>query len=102
MKLYLDDERPAPEGWCRCYTAEECMKILADPTAEVQVLSLDHDLGTDKTGYDVLCWIEEQVFVYDYEPPPIILLHTANPVGRQRMAQCIQTIDNHLRNKKNV
>ncbi len=94
MKLYLDDERPAPEGWCRVYTAEECMKILQEK--EVEVLSLDHDLGTDKTGYDVLCWIEEQVFVYGYEPP-IILLHTANPVGRQRMAQCISGIKNHLK-----
>ena len=101
MKVYLDDERPAPEGWCRVYTAEECMKILADPKIEVEVLSLDHDLGTDKTGYDVLCWIEEQVFVYGYEPPKI-LLHTANPVGRDKMAQCIRGIDAHLRRTKNV
>ena len=100
MKLYLDDLRPTPEGWCRCYTAEECMKILQEE--EVEVLSLDHDLGTDKTGYDVLCWIEWHVFEFGYEPPEFFL-HTANPVGRQRMAQCIQAINSHItRNKQNV
>jgi len=47
------------------------------------VLYLDHDLGEDKTGYDVMCWLEEHP---EFLPGDIFFV-SANPVGRQRMQQ---------------
>lgn len=49
------------------------------------VLWLDHDLGDpyskEKTGYDILCWLEENP---EYLPGRIELV-TSNPAGRDRM-----------------
>lgn len=94
MKLYLDDERPTPEGWVRAYTAPEAIALLQ--TGQVTHLSLDHDLGPKEagTGYDVCLWVEKQVWerAFDFENPfipPEMTVHSANPVGRKRMELAI-------------
>lgn len=102
MKLYLDDERPTPPGWHRAYTAPEAIAMLQ--TGKVTHLSLDHDLGPPEagTGYDVCLWIEnkvqEQAFDFD-NPfiPPVMVAHSANPVGRKRMEDAIQQIYHHFK-----
>ena len=61
-------------------------------------ISLDHDLGlatsvSERTGNAVLAWLEEAVAPRAWEHPlPEMHIHSANPVGRQRMAQAIETI----------
>lgn len=86
MQVWLDDERPAPDGWHHCRWPDEVIALLK--TGKVEVVSLDHDLGDDKrgTGYDVLLWIEEHVWETRKKPPKIII-HTANPAARLRMAR---------------
>jgi hypothetical protein len=58
MKVYLDDERPCPDGWVVARWPEEVIELLK--TGQVTHLSLDHDLGDDYrgTGYDVITWID--------------------------------------------
>lgn len=84
MQVWLDDERPAPEGWVTCRWPNEVIDLLK--TRKVKEISLDHDLGDDErgTGYDVLKWLEEQVALYGRKPPKINI-HTANPSARSRM-----------------
>lgn len=91
IKVYLDDERQAPEGWVRTRWPKETIKLLQ--SGNVEELSLDHDLGNDKkgTGYDVLFWIEYAVQKENFQPP-IIHIHTANPAARERMELAKQTI----------
>lgn len=48
MKVYLDDERAAPDGWTRVYWPEEAIELLK--TGAVHEISLDHDLGDDEHG----------------------------------------------------
>ena len=69
MKVYLDDERPTPDGWHTCRWPEEDIELLK--AGGVTHLSLDHDLGDDNhgTGYDVVLWIEEQVATTNFRPP---------------------------------
>lgn len=69
MKLFLDDERSAPEGWIHVRWPEEAIEILKAGT--VIELSLDHDLGDDAhgTGYDVILWIEQAVATKGFVPP---------------------------------
>jgi hypothetical protein len=43
MKVYLDDERPVPDGWIGCKTPSEAIELLK--TGQVETISLDHDLG---------------------------------------------------------
>jgi hypothetical protein len=91
MKVYLDDERIAPEGWVQVRWPDEAIKLLE--SGEVTHLSLDHDLGDDQrgTGYDVLLWIEQEVVLRHYVPPEIFI-HTANPAARHRMSAALESI----------
>ena len=95
MKIFLDDVRDTPEGYVRCYWPSEVIELLkANPVSE---LSLDHDLGDDEkgTGYDVLKWIEEEVYTNNFTPPKVIKVHSANPIAKQRMLSAIASIYNH-------
>jgi hypothetical protein len=90
LKVFLDDERPAPEGWTLARWPEDVIALLT--TGEVEVLSLDHDLGDDtRTGYDVLTWIEEAVAMRGFTPPTITI-HSANAGARPRMELAIESI----------
>lgn len=97
MKVYLDDERKAPDGWIRTYWPEETIQLLK--TGTVTELSLDHDLGDDErgTGYDVVCWIEEQVFLTKFIPPKMYV-HSANSSARDKMNMGIASINKRLGN----
>ena len=95
MKVYLDDERNTPDGWVRAYWPDEVIELLK--TGGVQEVSLDHDLGDDKrgTGYDVLLWIEAEVFCGRMEPP-VMRVHSANSSARERMLAAIDSIQDWL------
>ena len=92
MKVYLDDVRAAPDGWVRTYWPEEVIELLK--TGKVTEISLDHDLGDhfgrpegidkERTGYDVLVWLERMVATEGFTPP-VIHIHTANWVAEARM-----------------
>jgi len=97
IKIWLDDVRPAPFGWTRCYWPDEVIRILETET--VSEISLDHDLGDDSmTGYAVLLWIEEAVHTSDYIPPKINI-HSANPVAKEKMLKAVTSIDKYFRLK---
>ena len=91
MKVYLDDERNTPEGYVRVYWPEEAIELLK--TGKVTEISLDHDLGDDEhgTGYDVVLWIEEQVYVNNFKPP-VMNVHSANSSARDKMQNGIHNI----------
>ena len=89
MKIFLDDIRDAPNGWVIVRNYADCIKALE--TGNVTYLSLDHDLGTLETGYDVAVWIEEKVWKGELYPP-IIEVHSANPVGRKKIDAAIKSI----------
>lgn len=99
MKVFLDDERPAPEGWQRVYWPNEAIDLLE--TNQVQTISLDHDLGDDirGTGYDVLLWIEQAVATYNFQPPEI-LIHSANTSARQKMQLAVAAIQKLTETKR--
>ena len=92
MKVYLDDERPAPPGWCLVRWPDEAIRLLE--SGEVTAISLDHDLGDDErgTGYTVILWLEEAVAVRGFAPPAITI-HTANASARQKMLLGVRSIE---------
>lgn len=53
------------------------------------IVWIDHDLGEGKTGYDVMCWIEE----HPEFMPREIRITTRNPVGRKRMMQVLAKLN---------
>lgn len=101
MKMFLDDIRQPPDAtWDLVTNAKDAIKYLDEHRDEVTEISLDHDLGLggserERSGYDVLKWIEEQVFTGYYEPPKIHL-HTQNPVALQRMTAAVNRIEQRV------
>lgn len=100
--LWLDDVRPAPDGWVWAKTNEEAKTILLQKN--VTHCSLDHDLGMHiandvndwdeiieiaysqqeeepETGFDLVEWMIEMDLV-----PEHITIHSWNPDGAHRMA----------------
>lgn len=92
MKIFVDDIRTATDdSWKVVRTAPEAIEALK--TGKVEVISLDHDLGENKlTGYDIIKWIEKEVFTNNFEPP-IILVHSMNSVGKNNIKAAIKRIE---------
>ena len=91
IKLYVDDERPCPDGWVLARNYAEAFHHI--DLRRVAVISLDHDLGEDRTGYDIACYIEQLAHEDSSYKPPTIYVHSANPVGRQNIERVIAAID---------
>jgi hypothetical protein len=98
VKLWLDDIRQPPDdSWYWAKDAHDAWYQLQ--TGEVTIISLDHDLGNDPyTGYWVLLNLEQMVFErkFNYDLP-MFSIHSANPVGRRKMAFSIQAIKEFAR-----
>lgn len=98
MNIFLDDLRPAPTRFELARTVEEAISLFkscANRGEQINIVSLDHDLGGydgtyTKTGYDLCKWLVEHWY-YDVnaEIPKQVFLHTSNPVGRQNMYQLL-------------
>jgi hypothetical protein len=87
LKLFVDDERPAPAGWICAVTSFEAIELLRshrDSGDTLEALSLDHDLGTrmetyeDETTRPIMLWMCEHDFW-----PTELYIHTANPCGQE-------------------
>lgn len=84
INLYLDDLRDCPEGFIIARTVDKAIYYLEN--FQIEILSLDHDLGIDEkgnllpTGYDLVKYICEKGLKAEK-----IYLHTDNSVGRENM-----------------
>lgn len=90
MKIWLDDLRPAPQGYESVKSVNEaiCLILETEKGGEtIEVIDLDHDLGDYYSdGGDaikLLDWLAERETFYPLE------IHTANPVGRANMERMI-------------
>ena len=105
MKLWIDDVRPAPEGY-RCINSVNeakdfivfCEKAAKDANKYhlwklvdhymIELIDIDHDAGdyADQVGdyIKLLDWLEETGRNYP------IRIHSANPVGVQNMRRIIE------------
>jgi len=97
FKVWLDDVRTPPDdSWMWVKTVMDLEVFMLTWGDKIDILSLDHDMGErEETGYDFLCWLEERLVRGDLQPeelPGMINVHSANPVGRERMLQAIRSI----------
>ena len=95
MKFWIDDLRPAPEGFVRCKSVNEAKSRIImvenrnkrypkmNEKYEIEVISLDHDAGDfSYAGGDyikLLDWLEETNRNYP------IHIHSMNVIGRMNM-----------------
>lgn len=91
MKLWIDDVRPAPEGYEWCSTvniAIAAIELWEDLPEGIEIIDIDHDAGEfacDGGDYiKLLDWLEETGRTYP------IRIHSQNPVGVANMRRIIQ------------
>ena len=93
MRLWLDDVRPMPKGYdMHVKTVEEAQELLE--TYEITAISFDHDLGVEKTGYDLAKWIEAMAHSAGL-PPLEWAVHSANPVGVKNIEAAMKMADRY-------
>ena len=83
MKIWLDDLRPAPDGWIHAHSVNE-FKAFIKTQGIPEEVSLDHDLGDFShdggDGWKATLWLcEKEIW------PERVVVHSANAVGRSRM-----------------
>lgn len=97
MKIWLDDIRPAPEGYIWCYSVNEAKDTIMmcelyatvnQDFWQISVIDMDHDAGdyaNDGGDYiKLLDWLEKTGRSYP------IRIHSMNPVGADNMRRIIQ------------
>lgn len=90
--IYIDDERKSPSSEfyggnyevASCRTYQGAINVLTELDGTEFGIDLDHDLGEEKTGYDIC----EYMLEYDIWPE-VIYLHSQNSVGRANMKQLL-------------
>ena len=98
VKLWLDDERPAPEGWVHVETANKAIMYLERRI--VDEISLDHDLGMMPgvgCGYDVALWLEKNPRYL----PKKWNVHSANPIGARKMKAALLNAERRKNEEEN-
>lgn len=90
--LLIDDMRNIERATFTARTYDEGIKALQERVWDI--LILDHDLGCydangrEKTGYDILCWLE----THREHLPKSMELISMNPVGRINMMRVIDKL----------
>ena len=88
MKIWLDDIRPAPEGYIWCKSVNSAKKVIESARGVISLLDIDHDLGDyaydGGDGIKLLDWLVETQRFYP------IRIHTMNPVGKENMIRLIR------------
>ena len=92
LKIWVDDVRPAPEGYVWLKSVNEVKKYLADPhilcNYEIKLIDLDYDAGDyAKDGGDYVR-ILDYLEIVGYNGD--LRIHSMNPVGVQNMRNIIQ------------
>lgn len=91
MKIWVDDIRPAPDGYVWFRSVDYTIKALCNYSTyniSVEIIDLDHDAGEfAQFGGDyinILNWLEETGRNYP------IRIHSMNPVGVENMRRIIE------------
>lgn len=94
MKLWVDDVRPAPEGYIWLKSTSETITFIVnheedlDGNLLIEFIDIDHDSGVYyRHGGDyinILNWLEETGRNYP------IRIHSMNPVGVENMRRIIR------------
>jgi len=86
IRIWLDDERMAPDGYYWCRSVNEAEKIITESEQKglgIEIIDCDHDLGEFASdggdGIKLIDWLAERGTLYP------INLHTMNPIGRANM-----------------
>ena len=110
MKIWVDDIRPAPDGYVWCKSVFEFQMFYSHKLDEIELIDLDHDAGEYAVEFgdyiEILNWLDKWYNDYlDYHEKNDDQLsvslaqviskikfrfHSANPVGVANMRRIIE------------
>lgn len=95
MKIWVDDVRPAPEGYVWCKSVNDFILFTRlNGYGVIEELSLDHDAGdyfSDGGDFiEILKLLERNEYFSDYRVKFPISIHSMNPVGAANMRAIIE------------
>ncbi len=94
MKIWLDDIRPAPDGFIWAHDLFELAALLETHKDQIELMSFDHDLGDGiPDGYMIIKWLAEH---YLNRWPETIRVHSANPPGAKNIRCYAEFIYNRV------
>lgn len=100
LKVFVDDVRNAPSNdWIVIRTYKDAYHFIDSNYKKIITISLDHDLGDNSgTGYKLVCLLETLANHYKWAPK--ILVHSMNPVGRQKIISAVEKIERIVANNE--
>ena len=84
--IYIDDVRQPliPDTlWVKSYD-EAIAALTTIPYTPSLVIDFDHDLGTEKTGYDLAKWLVANQYTGDFR------VHSMYPVGHKNISELLK------------
>lgn len=84
LKLWVDDERPAPEGWVWSKTVQNAIDTLQ--LSSVDEMSLDYSLGDETTALDIMEWLRDHPDRW----PHAIHAHSGSASGRELIEELVR------------
>lgn len=99
MKLWIDDLRPASEGykWVKSVSEAKircCQHLSPNKEVLIEEFNLDYDSGDYQYAggdyIELLKWLEEKQHVEDWVIDSVFKIHSQNVVGRNNMEAIIK------------
>lgn len=97
-KLWLDDIRPAPEGFEGAHDIYEAIHLIYQHKNFPQHIAFDHDLGGQYTGYDfakMLCDMHWN-FLYGFPNDFTYSIQSQNHVGAENIRSLLNRSFEHF------
>lgn len=103
-KLFIDDLREPPDdSWVVVRSYTEAIDYLAN-TGMPDIISFDHDLGLEETGYDTAKWIVNKVIDKELDIPDnfVYHVHSANPVGKRNIEALLDNFTKYYKENREM
>lgn len=89
LKLFVDDYRPAPQGWVQAKTVTEAIRMIMTYPRDIETISLDHDIENSAetfmaVAHFLVMFLKDRKSITTVLPK--INIHTGNPDAGDRMA----------------
>ncbi len=108
-RLWIDDIRPAPDGWVEAKTVTEAIRLIHKFGYQLEEISLDHDISfpvtvgdverpfpSPDTFHAVAFYIATYKLFQDKVKKdlwhPKITIHTSNPDGAKAMKETLELV----------
>lgn len=96
MKVYIDDIRPAPDGWQQARTVTDAIRFISQFAGEIDEISIDHDIsyavevaGTQRPfpSPENFSAVARYICAKLYSCEVKLTVHSANPVGAKEIQE---------------